>query len=768
VLVLLSVAVAGVATAALARVSHEAEVARQTVARLRELEDQLIRFEALVATLRLAALDDREPGSDRFTTALAADITARRDALTQILVSLDQLSGGSTAWEDLTTLVAAYEAAVVNQFRFLLVGDFARAREIDRLQAAPQAAQLRQLLSNQATAADARAQRAQQLSTLGGLGALGGVAILLVLVGGGIVRSSRLAGALEAERRLLRESEERSRLLFQHAAESIAILAPNGQIRYISSSIERVLGYSADVLVDTPALELVHPEERSLARRTVLQVLRQPGETVETELRARHASGRWVALELVCTNLIATPAIGGILVTARDVTERKALEERLYRQAYFDPLCKVPNRALFMERLTSLLASRSPTSPPLAVLFLDLDNFKVINDSLGHQFGDRLLVAVAERLCQCAGQEALVARLGGDEFTLLLEAVSGPSEAIRMAQRILDCFRPPFRQEEQEVYLSSSIGIALAGPTDQEADSLLRAADLALYQAKANGRACFEVFDASMNARALDRLQLERDLRHAIAHHQLDLVFQPIVSLRTGKVEEVEALVRWNHPQRGAVPPSQFIAVAEESGLIVPLGRWVLHETCAQIRRWLDELGGEPLPVVSINLSARQLQEPSLVSEVAQALDAFNLDPRCLKLEITESVMMHDAEGAVATLQALKALGVRLAMDDFGTGYSSLAYLQRFPIDTLKVDRSFVERLVADADSRAIVRSIVMLARGLALEVTAEGVETIEQLSTLRALGFDRGQGYYFARPMGATDLVALLKGDGPAIARAS
>ncbi|MCL6649731.1 MAG: EAL domain-containing protein, partial [Chloroflexi bacterium] len=577
---------------------------------------------------------------------------------------------------------------------------------------------------------------------------------------------SRLAGALEAERRLLRESEERSRLLFQHAAESIAILAPSGQIRYISSSIERVLGYPADLLIDTLALELIHPEDRSLARRAMRQVLRQPGETVETELRARHASGRWVALELVCTNLIATPAIGGILTTARDVTERKALEERLYRQAYFDPLCEVPNRALFMERLTGLLASRSPTSPPLAVLFLDLDNFKVINDSLGHQFGDRLLVAVAERLRQCAGREALVARLGGDEFTLLLEAVSGPSDALRMAQRILDCFRPPFRQAEQEVYLSPSIGIALADPTDREADVLLRAADLALYQAKANGRARFEVFDASMNARALDRLQLERDLRHAITHHQLDLVFQPIVSLRTGTVEEIEALVRWNHPQRGAVPPSQFVAVAEESGLIVPLGRWVLHETCAQIRRWLDD--GEQPPVVSVNLSARQLQAPALVAEVAQALDAFDLDPRCLKLEITESVMMHDAEGAVATLQALKALGVRLAMDDFGTGYSSLAYLQRFPIDTLKVDRSFVERLVVDADSRAIVRSIVMLARGLALEVTAEGVETIEQLSTLRALGCDRGQGYYFARPMEATELVALLRGDGPAIARAS
>jgi diguanylate cyclase (GGDEF)-like protein len=381
----------------------------------------------------------------------------------------------------------------------------------------------------------------------------------------------------------------------------------------------------------------------------------------------------------------------------------------------------------------------------VAVLFLDLDRFKVVNDSLGHGSGDSLLVEVASRLSGCLRSGDTAARLGGDEFTILLEDVEHEHQAVEVADRIADALRWPVTLEGREVFVSASIGIAVSTPAITS-DGLLRNADLALYRAKADGRARYAVFDPSMEARALERLEIETDLRHALGRDELRVDFQPVIDLATSRINEVEALVRWDRPGFGTVSPTAFIPIAEETGLIVPIGQWVLEEACRWARRWQDH-SSQPL-VVSVNLSARQFQHPQLLADIQRTLEETGLDPRFLKLEITESIVMQDAVATIETLQAFKALGIRVAIDDFGTGYSSLSYLKRLPVDTLKIDRSFVDGLGLDAQDTAIVNSVIALARTLRLSVTAEGVETSGQAKHLKQLGCDRGQGFYFAQPL--------------------
>jgi diguanylate cyclase (GGDEF)-like protein len=398
----------------------------------------------------------------------------------------------------------------------------------------------------------------------------------------------------------------------------------------------------------------------------------------------------------------------------------------------------------------------------VAVLFLDLDNFKIVNDSLGHQTGDRLLIAVTERILACARPEDTVARLGGDEFTILLDTLRDVPDAIQAADRITAALREPIKLDSYEVYATASIGIAFSAGGNGDPDSLLRDADTAMYQAKNRGKAHHVLFDHSMNAVALERLEMEADLRRAVAQNELRLRYQPIIDLATERVTEVEALVRWQHPRHGMIPPARFIPLAEETGMIVPIGRWVLAEACRQARKWHVSHPTLPPIVIGVNLSAKQIQQPDLVSEVAEVLRETGLDPKCLKLEITESVMMQNAESTIEKLRELRDLGVSLAVDDFGTGYSSMAYLSRFPIDTLKIDQSFIGRLGQQAEDDAIVRAIISLAKNLNLRVTSEGIETPEQLTELQALGCDRGQGYLFARALHSTALEALLSCEMP------
>ncbi len=431
--------------------------------------------------------------------------------------------------------------------------------------------------------------------------------------------------------------------------------------------------------------------------------------------------------------------------------------EQLTKQAFRDPLTNLPNRSLFMDRLSHGLTRAQRRHEHLAVLFLDLDRFKIVNDTLGHAVGDQLLVEVSRRLTSALRPGDTVARLGGDEFGILLEDVADAETAEAVAVRVEESLGKPYRFEGREVFVTASIGIALSSAKLGLPEEILRDADLAMYHAKAKGKARHEVFDGSMSAPALDRMDLEMDLRSAISRHEFRLHYQPILRLDTGKITEVEALIRWQHEKRGLLQPDEFIGLTEETGLIVPIGQWVLSEACKQARVWQVEYPTTPPLVMSVNLSAKQFQNPKLVEEITQALDESGLAPSCLKLEITESTVMQDASVTLTKLNELKELGVRLAIDDFGTGYSSLGYLKRFPVDTLKIDRSFVKGLSADGGDSAIVRAVVTVAKSLNMDVTAEGVETEGQLAELRALGCDRWQGFLFARPVSPERVAPLL-----------
>jgi diguanylate cyclase (GGDEF)-like protein len=435
--------------------------------------------------------------------------------------------------------------------------------------------------------------------------------------------------------------------------------------------------------------------------------------------------------------------------------------DQLARQAFRDSLTSMPNRALFMDRLSHALTRTERRGEQLAVLFLDLDRFKVVNDSLGHSVGDQLLVGVSQRLAACLRPEDTIARLGGDEFAILLEDVKDDRGPTSVADRLTAELQQPFKVEGREVIITVSIGIAMSTAKRMTPEDILRDADLAMYHAKGKGKARYEVFDKSMNAPAQERMDLELDLRNAVTRGEFTLHYQPVVELPTGRITEVEALVRWKHPQRGLLFPADFVGLSEETGLIVPLGRWVLHEACRQTRQWQLASAGTPL-AISVNISARQLQQPGLVEEIDAVLRDTRLDPSTLRLEITETVVMHDAPATLAKLEALKALGVQLAIDDFGTGYSSLGYLKRFPVDTLKIDRSFVKGIGGNVEDSAIVRAVITVAKSLNLSVTAEGIETAEQLEHLRTLGCDHGQGYFFAKPLTSDRVPALLLSTSP------
>jgi diguanylate cyclase (GGDEF)-like protein len=436
--------------------------------------------------------------------------------------------------------------------------------------------------------------------------------------------------------------------------------------------------------------------------------------------------------------------------------------EQLTKQAFRDPLTNLPNRSLFMDRLSHGLTRAQRRHEHLAVLFLDLDRFKVVNDTLGHTVGDQLLVEVSRRLTSALRPGDTVARLGGDEFGILLEDVADAETAETVAVRVEESLGKPYPFEGREVFVTASIGIALSSAKLGLPEEILRDADLAMYHAKAKGKARHEVFDGSMSAPALDRMDLEMDLRSAISRHEFRLHYQPILRLDTGKITEVEALIRWQHEKRGLLQPDEFIGLTEETGLIVPIGQWVLSEACRQARIWQLEYPTTPPLVMSVNLSAKQFQNPKLVEEIAHALDESGLAASSLKLEITESTVMQDAPVTLTKLNELKELGVRLAIDDFGTGYSSLGYLKRFPVDTLKIDRSFVKGLSSEGGDSAIVRAVVTVAKSLNMDVTAEGVETEGQLAELKALGCDRWQGFLFARPVSAERVAPLLALDQP------
>jgi diguanylate cyclase (GGDEF)-like protein/PAS domain S-box-containing protein len=613
-----------------------------------------------------------------------------------------------------------------------------------------------------ATALDARQRSERLLVGLSGLVLIVGLALSLSLRQRVRKDFARAYQALTAEveertaaEQALRASEERFRSLVQNSSDVISIVDADGGVRYHSESVRRVLGYDPAELVDGDPLSLVHPDDRERVARFVTEAALRPGVTAAETWRVRHRDGTWLHSETVAANLLEDPNVRGLVLNTRDVSDRKELEAQLVHQAFHDGLTGLANRTLFAERVEHALAHAARGE--LAVLFIDLDDFKHVNDSLGHAAGDQLLVAAARRIQGCLRPTDTAARLGGDEFAVLLERVTNAEAAEAIAGRVLDTLHQPFGLNGRTIPIKASLGVATGRPGVDDVEELLRNADVAMYAAKAGGKDRYELFRPDMHADMLARLELETELRHATERDQLVLHYQPIVELVSGRITRVEALVRWSHPTKGMLPPPAFIPLAEEKGLIGPIGHWVLQQACRQARRWHDQFPDAAPLAIHVNLSGRQLEEQRLVGEVTGALEASRLSPKLLTLEITESVLVTDIEVMSGRLRELKGLGVQLAIDDFGTGYSSLSYLRRFPIDMLKIDKAFVDGIGRGREDTALAHAIVKLSHTLQLHTVAEGIEEADQAAHLAALGCQDGQGYHFARPLATSAMTELL-----------
>ena len=596
-------------------------------------------------------------------------------------------------------------------------------------------------------------------------------ALLTMLVLLRLVATARENTRLQGET-VARETERRFRSLVQHSSDVITVIDVDSTVRFVSPAVARVFGYQPETLIGTRLTTIIHPDDRARAAASLADAAHKPSVAMAPSAwRVQHRDGAWLFAETLATNLMHDPNVRGIVLNTRDVSERQALERQLTHQAFHDPLTGLANRALFRDRVHHALEVADRQQRRLAVLFLDLDDFKKVNDSLGHGEGDQLLVAAADRLRACARAADTVARLGGDEFAILVEDVTDGTACHVVATRVVEAMGRPFMLSGTEVFVSASVGIASASG-GENADELLRNADLAMYLAKSRGKGCYEMYEARMHARVLARLELEADLRRAVDNEEMRLRFQPIVELATGALSGVEALVRWQHPTRGLLGPIEFVSLAEETGIVVPLGTWVLREACRQARRWADEHPGRAL-TVTVNISSRQLQHADFVDTVRRALGDAGVDPATMVLELTESMLMQHTPQVLERLRALKGLGVRLAIDDFGTGYSSLSYLQRFPLDILKIAKPFVDSLsrepalavAATTNDSALARAVITLCETLGLKTIAEGVEREAQRVELLAMGCDLGQGYRFAPPLEPGEISRLLRQPAPAFA---
>jgi diguanylate cyclase (GGDEF)-like protein/PAS domain S-box-containing protein len=604
----------------------------------------------------------------------------------------------------------------------------------------------------------ARGRRVADSSSANWLAALGlslGLGLLaLARLMLSLQRSGRLTALESARRNFERQSEERLHALVEHSTDVVTVIGPDKLVTWQARSLERVLGFHPDVLLGRSLTTIVHEDDVALVERFLQASLERPGSRT-INARFRHAHGGWRHIEAVADNRLSDPAVSGVVLNMRDITERKQLEDELRHQAFHDSLTGLANRALFEDRLAHAVALARRQVRGFAVLFLDLDDFKTINDSLGHARGDELLRAAASRIGSILRPSDTAARLGGDEFALLIEMVDSERDPQMIAGRILEALELPFPIAGRELRVTASVGVAIWSESTG-VEELLRNADTAMYAAKADGKATIRSFEPKMHHRVLERLELTGELRTAIDSKQFELDYQPIVELESGELAGVEALVRWRHPDRAHISPTQFIGLAEETGLIVPLGLWILETACTQANRWLSAFPGRALQL-SVNVSTRQLQEDDFVDAVADVLDRTGLPADLLALEIRESLLLGDRHEVIRQLEALKSLGVRIAVDDFGTGYSSLAHLRHFPIDILKIDRSVVEGIDEDQGKANLVRGIVNLGDSLLLDVIAEGIEQPEQVRQLREMQLPLGQGFLFHRPLSAAAVTQLL-----------
>lgn len=560
----------------------------------------------------------------------------------------------------------------------------------------------------------------------------------------------------------LARSEARYREIFENAVEGIFQCAPDGRFISANPAMARLLGYDSagETIRNLTALDKF-PYVEAGRRQEFISTLRAQGhiEEFESEIRRPNGTVIWISEN---ARLVRDEATGKELCegSVEDISKRKMAEQRLVRHAFHDKLTGLPDRALFLDRLDQFIKRTARNERYLfAVLFLDLDRFKNVNDSLGHMMGDQLLVSTARKLEACLRSGDTVARLGGDEFAILLDDINDVTDATTLAERIQNRLVIPFSLNGQEVFSTASIGIAIGKAGSFELEELLHNADVAMYRAKSLGGARYEVFDTAMHARAKTLVQLEAELHRAVERSEFRVEYQPLVSLSMGSIVGFEALVRWQHPKRGLVSPGEFVTIMEDTGLIVPIGYWVLREACAQLAKWQRTGRGSHVDLLmSVNLSVRQFAQPDLIKQIESIMRETGIDAHHLKLEITESVIMGNPDTAIAVLKQLKDLKIKLSMDDFGTGYSSLSYLHRFPFDVLKIDRSFVSQMDTADKNEEIVRTIVSLAHNLNMEVIAEGVETDDQFEHLKALGCHYGQGYYFSGSMDGPSATILLR----------
>jgi diguanylate cyclase (GGDEF)-like protein/PAS domain S-box-containing protein len=566
---------------------------------------------------------------------------------------------------------------------------------------------------------------------------------------------------MDESQREAHETSERFRIAFDSGLSGMCLASPAGRFLRVNRALCEITGYTEQELLARTFQSLTHPDDVATNLDQHRAMLDGALEVHETEKRYIHKDGHevWVRIGITAVRH-DDGSVRYFVAQTNDVTARRHFEGELAHRALHDPLTGLPNRALFVDRLVQALVRLRRRSGTIAILFVDLDRFKLVNDGMGHAVGDAVLLDAAQRLCDAARAEDTVARFGGDEFTILCENAGG-DDAQQVARRILTAFDRPFEHEGREFHMSASVGIRLNELPAASPESLLQEADLALYAAKAHGRARFEVFDSTSAADGVDRLATEQALRLALRNGELCLHYQPEIDLGTQRIVAVEALVRWEHPERGLVPPGDFIPLAEESGLIVPLGEWVLGEACSQLAAWRTAGIVDDNVRVAVNVSARQLSHADLPQAVSAALDSSGLNPAALCLEITESAIIQDTDVALANLQAIKGQGVFIALDDFGVGFSSLSQIRELPpIDVIKVDRSFTAGLGRNNSDGAVVTAVLSLARSLGLTAVAEGVETDDQLELLRGLGCDVGQGFYFARPQPPGEVAQLLAAD--------
>lgn len=694
--------------------------------------------------------------------AIGEEISGVDDIEARIKANISNLEGDGSG-QDMAPFknrMVLLMNAVNAQLRMIAKGDLEAARKFDLSTTDRLEDDAAEDLRSYDLSADLEAVRWQTLAKDVNAASLAAACLIVTILLIRFHRASKHNLVTETQRATAESSERRFKALIQNSSDVIALVDADGVISLVSDSCKKSWGSDPEKLTGGSLLKLVHPGDVPRLSGYLTGAKAHGARDLETEVRIETAKDVYRSFHVSVNDLLNNPDVGGILLTFHDLSERKQFENELRHQAFHDGLTGLPNRSLFLDRLDQRLKMAQRDSEQVTIMFLDLDNFKIVNDSLGHDAGDQLLKEVAKRVEKTLRTSDTLARLGGDEFTILLGGPGSVEQATVIAKRIVESLEMQLVIEGRVMFSTASIGIATSTSDVEDANGLLRDADTAMYQAKNNGKSSYVVFDRSMNTMALERLEMEADLRLALQNNEFILQYQPIVDISSSSLKEVEALIRWQHPTKGLIPPLSFVPIAEATGLIVDIGDWVLKQSCKQLAEWQSSFDSYKDLVLNVNVSALQFQKKDFINDVASILKETGVDPKHLKIEITETVMLTDLDQSRRVLQELRTLGVSTAIDDFGTGYCSMSYLSQLPVDTLKIDKAFIDMIGEGGSTDGIVRAIISMARTLGLSVTSEGIESASQLASLDTLGCDLGQGYFFAKPMSVGAITNLLSTD--------